>query len=129
MLDDNVKIFSGPRRSGRTTAILAWAREVENRVIVVPNEQQRRHLYEKMHETGKIDVLVRSHGSWLSHPLNGPVEIGVDNYDQIAGESLNFSSGLIKAVTLESSFYRNLPKPLTYEDALSGLLIIEKNLR
>lgn len=135
----NLLIFSGPRGSGRTTALIKWAREDPiNRAILVADKQRQQNLHRVYLDLINRHILpVPGLISWTLHNSRamgsrivvGPWQVGIDDYDQIQGEILPFPASWVRAVTLESDTYQNIPCPITTEDAIVGLAEIERSLR
>ena len=137
MVSDSILIISGPRGSGRTTALIKWALEdPPNRVILVADEQRANNLRQ-----------VRNHISlgWRSWPHHFPIwtmnnslalgagrhptlQVGIDDYDKLPSLALPFPVDWMQAVTLESGIYRNLPRLITSEQAIAGLQQIAEDL-
>ena len=127
----NVLIFSGPRGSGRTTALINWALEDPlNRAILVADSQRRDNVLAlARHMQGPMPGFPVWHLRWQIATTSGSRDVGIDDYDQLQGEILPFPAQWVRAVTLESDEYKNIPCPITIEDAIAGLTEIERDLR
>lgn len=107
-----IKIFAGPRGSGKTTALLRWvAEKPDARRMVVKNEV-RKQFAETLPEAKGVRIWTFNHCNtrgWKSY-----VALGVDDYDQLIHDELRIGNDFghqVKAIALESEDYINLRPP------------------
>lgn len=134
MLPDDVTVFAGPRGSGRTTALINWAmfNQTERAIVVRDSREYTNviHVFKEANQ-GIAPAQVGLH-IWINDLLWGVTEdIGVDNYDTFANAmtSLHVPLDRIKAVTIESDQYTNIPCRMAVAEIIASLQEIELDLR
>lgn len=78
--DHALRVLVGPRQCGKTTAIVAWLLDAENRVVLVSDKLRRKALLDRAGLDAKSNRVALFAG-WRP-PMYGPrVEVGIDDLD------------------------------------------------
>lgn len=121
-VEAGVKVFAGPRGSGRTTALLKWALEdPAGRRIVVLDDIRKRFLEGRPDSYGI--------GIWTHHYVNirgwkSYVVLGVDDFDEFLAQEKPIANGFghqVRAIVLESENYINIARPKLPPATLQGV--------
>lgn len=111
----SLKIFAGPRGSGRTTALVNWCRNfpwMDQRpprqfVRLIVLDEYRKHQIENVFGNEvRVWTLDRLKGGWKSY-----VQLAVDDFDQTLHQSFVPFERQIRAVSILSEDYLNIPRP------------------
>ena len=125
-LERGVKVFAGPRASGRTTALINWALEdPPNRRLIV-RDRVRLDAMQRNPLAANLGIWTLDHVNtrgWKSY-----VVLGVDDYDELMHSEVQIANDFghqVRAIVLESEDYINVPRPVPLID----LRTIEEGLR